>query len=275
MIQEQYIHQIVGNLINFIEFVGKNRLKHNNVLIKNNDNSLRLDATTQYPLFNGIFDFQHNESNFRAQLEDAVTYFNAKQQPFSWWWLQNSPIPKYMEKILHEMGFVSAGEYSGIMLDLLNFNDSQMLPNNITIKQIKLNDDYETYCHILFETFQIQEPIKTEMYEMLQPSSVDFPFIHYLGFYDQKPVGIVTAFIEDDVVGLYCGATLPQARKRGICTALIAQALQDAKLQGCKIALAQLMAKNMAARIITSLGFKTMCNFTPYVYGMSPEHLEP
>lgn len=275
MTQEQYTHQIIGNLINFIEFAGKIRLKHNNVLVKNSDNSLRLDATTQYPLFNGIFDFHNNENNLRMQLEDAITYFNTKQQPFAWWWLQNNPIPKHMEKILHETGFTSAGEYSGIMLDLLNFNDYQALPSNVIIKPIKSNEDYETYCHILFETFQIQEPIKTEMYEMLQPSSVDLPFVHYLGFYDHEPVGIVTAYIEDDIVGLYCGATLPKARKRGVCTALIAKALQDAKLQGCKIALAQLMAKNMAARVTTSMGFKTACSFTPYVYGMSPEHLEP
>ena len=57
------------------------------------------------------------------------------------------------------------------------------------------------------------------------------------------------------------------ARQRGICSALVSQAIDDVKAQGFKIVVTQLMAKNMAGGIAENLEAKTIGYFTPYVYG--------
>lgn len=59
---------------------------------------------------------------------------------------------------------------------------------------------------------------------------------HYIGYYKNQPVGVITSYIKDSIVGLYCGATLPHARKKGACSALIAKSLSDAKNYGCTVA---------------------------------------
>jgi GNAT superfamily N-acetyltransferase len=172
-----------------------------------------------------------------------------------------------------EMGFVSAGKYSGVLLELTPNFSQQNSP--ITIRKVETEANYKIYSKILADTFQLVEPIKTEFEVMLNPFSNSFSIDHYIGYMNDNPVGVVTSFTNGEVVGLYCGATLPAARKQGVATALVNYALAEASSKGCKIAIAQLMAKNMAANIGKNLGVKTVCHFTPYVYGSDASKLEP
>ncbi len=66
-------------------------------------------------------------------------------------------------------------------------------------------------------------------------------------------------------LGTYYGI----AQKHGLCTALGIKALEDAKAQGCKYAISQLMASAMAGGIAKKAGFQTYCEFLPFLGGQA------
>lgn len=66
-------------------------------------------------------------------------------------------------------------------------------------------------------------------------------------------------------IGLYNGATLPKAQKKGLCRALIQNAIKEAKGLGAEYAIAQLMAPGMAKGLTEKMGFKNYCRLLPFL----------
>ncbi len=273
-----YLEIIVKQLINFIANGSKNRLKNEALgnVISYDNGFILLNTHSQFPLYNGIFNFAFDEHSLNKQLEDSVKIFSELKLPFTWWWLNNIPIPEKIDKQLEKMGFATAGTYSGITCKLDEVNFSENKDKNIQVRQVANLKDYDIFSNILSETFQLSEAIALEFKLMLNPLSENScPFSNYIGYYQNEPVGSLTLYEENDFVGLYAGATLPKARNKGVARALAEYALQIAVKKGYKQAIAQLMAKNMAAGICERLGFKTVCHFIPYIYESAPNSLEP
>lgn len=57
---------------------------------------------------------------------------------------------------------------------------------------------------------------------------------HYMAFDGPEPVGTASLYVHGDWASLGFAATLPQARGRGVQSALIARRIADAKAMGCR-----------------------------------------
>lgn len=57
---------------------------------------------------------------------------------------------------------------------------------------------------------------------------------HYLAFDGSEPVGTASLYVKGEWAALGFAATLPQARGRGVQSALIARRIEDAKAMGCR-----------------------------------------
>ena len=129
--------------------------------------------------------------------------------------------------------------------------------------------DYGVFIHLLTQGLQLSKPIEIEFEAMLNPLTPRAFCSHYLAYLAGKPVGTLTAFIHDKVVGLYCLTTADGARRQGVGTALLHQALQDAKAKGCQQAIGHLpVSEETVSRLLRKCGFKTVCHFTPYIHGV-------
>ena len=265
---------IIDNMIAALGEMANNATKPDTGII-NWKTGKRINAGTQYALLNGMFDYNKPDDDFVVKLQRLVDYFDSKSTPFTWWWLHESPIPQAIKSTLDEFGFSSPGAYSGIALAIDDNNISFELPAAIRVKKITGAEDFQLFINILCETFQMSDTIKEDFAQMLNNYQGDSNLTHYLGYYQNQAVGVLTSYINENTVGLYGGATLPATRKKGVCSSLLKQAINDAKMKDCSIAVAQLMAADMARGAAEQVGFRDYCKFVPFVYGAKTEELEP
>lgn len=116
-------------------------------------NGVRIDAGTQFALFNGLFDRNLSANHFPQQLQQEIDYFDSRKTPFAWWWLHDHELPTGVQNTLNECQFVSTGAYSGIAV-ALNDDDIIYMPSpNVKTEQIKDSRAYQLFINILSETF--------------------------------------------------------------------------------------------------------------------------
>lgn len=86
---------------------------------------------------------------------------------------------------------------------------------------------------------------------------------YFLGSLQGRPVTTSQLFLGAGVAGLYCVATVPDARGMGIGNAMTVAALQAARDQGYAIGILQSSA--MGLSIYRRLGFREYCTFSLYL----------
>ena len=87
-------------------------------------------------------------------------------------------------------------------------------------------------------------------------------------------MGTATLSVSPSSAGIWELSTLPDHRKHGIGGALVHAAIEEARKRQYKQVMAILMPKGMAWGLFAKLGFKAVCEFPFYVYGVSAEELE-
>jgi ribosomal protein S18 acetylase RimI-like enzyme len=80
---------------------------------------------------------------------------------------------------------------------------------------------------------------------------------------DGRPVAAAMAFDHDGDCGIFNVGTRPEARRRGLGTAVTAMLLHDARARGC--ATASLQASPMAEHLYASLGFRDLGRWLEFV----------
>jgi ribosomal protein S18 acetylase RimI-like enzyme len=94
----------------------------------------------------------------------------------------------------------------------------------------------------------------------------------YAARLEGRPVVTAIAFDHDGDCGVYNVGTVPDARRRGLATALTAFVLADARSRGCTTA--SLQATPAAEAIYASVGFHDLGRIHEYARGSTPLHHE-
>ena len=84
-----------------------------------------------------------------------------------------------------------------------------------------------------------------------------YPIHHLLGRLDGAPVATATLLPAGGIVGIYDVSTVPEARRRGIGTAMTLAALHQARNLGYEVAFLQ--PSNMGRPIYERIGFRQRC----------------
>ena len=74
---------------------------------------------------------------------------------------------------------------------------------------------------------------------------------------DGRPASVALALHHDDDCGVSFVATVPKARRQGLATAVMRQALQDAAKNGCTTT--TLQATEVGERLYENLGYRRLC----------------
>lgn len=85
-----------------------------------------------------------------------------------------------------------------------------------------------------------------------------------IGRLDGQPVGVTLLVFTGKTAGIYAVATLPEFRKRGVSTALLNNAVAQARERSCTTICLQVVAGSYAQSLYRSLGFKSVFDSAVY-----------
>ena len=120
------------------------------------------------------------------------------------------------------------------------------------------------WIHIASIGFRIGEEFEKVWYELFGEVIFDKRFRTYLALLNGKPVGTSQLFLSRGVAGIYNVSCIPEARGRGIGTAITLALLLEARQMGFRIGILQ--ASSRGYGIYRRLGFKDYGNLSVYLW---------
>ena len=215
---------------------------------------------------NGVMEKNANRVPTEEEIDRAIQYFSAKNLPFMWW---------TSAKVLETKGFQFGGILTGIALDISQgIAYEPAAPSDLKIKIVQSGSELKAFTELAANVFAMN-PKATEQSLALNDSLMKKDEqVHLIAYLNEIPVGTATLSIAPSSAGIWGLATLPEHRKHGIGGALVHAALVEAKKRNHDQVMAILMPKGMAWGLFTKMGFKAVCEFPFYIYGVSAEELE-
>lgn len=219
-----------------------------------------------YVCGNGVIENDRDRIPTEEEIDQVIEYFSAKNLPFMWW---------TSAQILETKGFQFGGILTGISLDISQSIPSELqVSSGLKIKIIQTASELKTFTNLAANAFAMN-PKATEQWLALNYSLMKKEEqVHFIGYLNGIPAGTITLSLSPLSAGIWNLATIPECRKQGIGAALIHAALVEAKKRQYGKVMAILMPKGLAWGISMKLGFKAVCEFPFYVYGVSAEELE-
>jgi GNAT superfamily N-acetyltransferase len=144
----------------------------------------------------------------------------------------------------------------------------------LKIEIVQTEPTLKTFTDLAADAFAMN-PTATEQWLALNDSLMKKgEQVHFMAYLNGEAVGTATLSVSPSSAGIWNLATVPGHRKHGIGGALVHAALVEAKKRRYNQVMAILMPKGLAWGLFTKLGFKAVCEFPFYIYGVSAEELE-
>ena len=147
-------------------------------------------------------------------------------------------------------------------LDLLKMNELTRPPARFSIEPVLDLLTLQEWAGVWMA--DVPEPVAEHCREVVYALGIDASraWRYYLGRLDGKPVATIKLFYGAGVVSVHHVATLQEAQRRGIGTALIVYALREARSLGYRIA--ALTSTPDGFPVYERIGFQTYTTFSGY-----------
>lgn len=217
---------------------------------------MSLNDDNSYLLYSALTD-----ANADAVIQAELAYFQQFGKEFEWK-LYDHDQPTDLKQRLEKFGFTIGEVETFFALEIesapafllaepavpvTRITDAAKIPEIMTVQQaVWPEDDYSVFIPLL------QHDLETH------PDLLSM----YAVYMDGKPVSSAWTYFQKgkSFAGIFGGATLPDYRKRGIYTALVAARVQEAKQRGVRFL--TIDASPMSGPIVEKLGFQ----FLDYTY---------
>lgn len=200
-----------------------------------------------------------------AAIDETMRELPGRGLPMVWW---SGPgrRPRDLGERLLRRGFVTPGLDPGMAVELAALHEDQPAPEGLRIERVR--DDAALADWL--RTFRLgndEEPDEPPIpRSRLGPATYDDadPFHFYLARLNDEPVATSQMVLGAGVAGLYCIATVPSARRRGIGAAVTLAPLRVARAMGYRYGV--LGATEMGYPVYRRLGFREYCKLTMYIW---------
>jgi ribosomal protein S18 acetylase RimI-like enzyme len=217
------------------------------------------------PLFNhAYFTRFAKEEDIDARIEAVVGSFAEHEVPFMW---SVGPFsrPADLGERLESRGLSRAEELPAMAVDLRALKEDVPFPSALAIERVSDAEALRECIEVMRVGFEMPEFTSEVMFELFSAVRLgeDSPFRSYLGRLDGEAVAASLLVVAAGVAGIYNVATLPEARRQGLGTALTLEALREARELGYRIGVLQSSA--MGLGLYRRLGFEQHGTYHVYV----------
>ena len=221
-------------------------------------------------IYNRVIDTNFNSVNVDARIKDVAAFYSSKGLPFLWM-VGSKDSPSELPHRLEESGFMRSGSPGmAIALDKLK---APFTPHSFRIERVQDRKELIDYSVLMPQAFGFDELTKKAVSRWIQSVGLSENLHHYLGYIDDTPVATSTVFYSDGVAGLYCVASLPDVRGRGLGSVMSAFPLLEAREEGYNVGV--LHSTRMAHGVYLRLGFKDYGEIVNYSHNESGDSYLP
>jgi GNAT superfamily N-acetyltransferase len=221
-----------------------------------------------HPLFNFVSRAQLPPDAVEARIDEVLARFAARDAPFVWY-VGPSAEPPDLGRRLEARGLSHFLDLPGMAADLLALADDPPTPAGFAVVPVRDDDGLRAWADAFMRGFDPPAAADVvgglfDLYAGLGRGD-RHPWRLFLGTLDGRPVATSALFAAAGVAGLHLVATVPEARRRGIGTALTLAALREGRALGYRVGI--LLSSPMGLPIYRRLGFVAHCSFALYVPG--------
>lgn len=202
--------------------------------------------------FNQVLRAELASGEVDMRLEDVLGYFSRKGVHYLQWWLEPGAQPARLAKRLEARGFIQGGG-GHMAVDLQQLDEGMVSVDGLAIERVTSAEGLQVWMDTALAGFGVPLAESAGSQDMYLPLGFDLPFRYYLGRWNGRPVATSQFFLAEGVAGLYCVATLKEARRRGIGAAMSTTAMLEARDLGYRIGILQ--ASAMGAPVYQRMGF--------------------
>jgi ribosomal protein S18 acetylase RimI-like enzyme len=193
-------------------------------------------------------------------LDAAVEKFQDLEMPFACWIGFEDDYP-HCERDLGKIGFFCDENESGMFVEIEKVSrkkkveDLKIFPVD---DEQKLVDFIEVYREMGPQEFKAISEfyLKGKKHILDQKSSLKF----FVGYLENQPVAMSALFLDGDAAGIWCIATVPEFRQRGIGTDITCHALFQA-LDNFGYRIVVLAAGRLGEPVYRKIGFQKLKDF--------------
>ena len=230
-----------------------------------------------FHLANGIMRAQFPTDRLENTLDKRLQQLTFEHAP-KVWLVGPSTHPPDLGSRLQAHGWILGDEAPGMAIDLQALDDHLSLPASLTIEQVHDEETLRTWLRIMTIGSEIPEEGLTLLLEKVSKHGFKGEgnngegmgraeprhYICYLGVLDDKPVATSLLYLGGGVAGIYNVATLLEARRQGIGSALTIAPLLKARALGYRVG--TLQSTPMGLNLYRRLGFREYCTFHAYFW---------
>jgi GNAT superfamily N-acetyltransferase len=209
-------------------------------------------------MFNKVFRAQLGPDNVDAAIEAVIARCRSRNVPVAW---HVGPVtrPANLGEYLEAYGFTHTSEAPGMVVDLLALNEGLQEPPGLIIERVADVETLKQFCYVFKVGFGWPDFVEDAWLDLFTNVGLGAqgPMRHYLGRLKGEPVATMSLFLGASVAGIYCTATVPDARRQGIGTAMTLALLREARALGFRVGILQ--SSEMGFSVYHKVGFREYC----------------
>jgi len=219
-------------------------------------------AGLNFPLYNCFLRYDLAEENFETELENFMDIIKAHKLP-AYFWQASASKPAGVHERLEQSGWKQARQAPAMAMEISEVESMEPIPG-FTVKPVQNDQQRRLWADILNRSVgmndqDITETIKVELMISKKNNNLQH---RYLGYLNDKPVATGLLHLESGLAGIYCIATLPEARRKGLGSFLTIKLIEDSSKLGYKVV--ALTSSEMGYRVYSKIGFKDIFSYTNY-----------
>jgi ribosomal protein S18 acetylase RimI-like enzyme len=248
------VHAIRDNLCDFFRFLTQHLSPGDGF---ENDKFARWYTPLPHPWFNGFLCNALPTESGADFIRETIQYFHEQQVDTFTGWLRPHLSRSDWAPLLSSFGFGFSDDTPGMAADLQTLPASPSMPQGLEIRTVEDEATMRVWTHVFTPGYGMPMDWEESIFDVWSKLGLDSPVRNYLGYLDGAPVSTSTVFYSAGVAGIYDVATLPEARGRGIGTALTLAPLLDARQTGYRIGVLQ--SSDMGFGVYKKMGFRHLC----------------
>jgi GNAT superfamily N-acetyltransferase len=218
---------------------------------------IRWRTDVAHPWFSGVVSSAPPTGDEGKTIQEAVSYFRSHRAPYFTWWLAPDLALDPWARQLEPHGFHHDGNTPGMAVDLAALSGSVRQPAGLVIGHVETALQMQEWARTFAAGYGLSAPVIGPIHDLFSSLGLGLPYRYYLAYQGGKPVAASMLFLGAGAAGIYCVATLPEARGQGIGGAVTLAPLLEARDLGYRAGILQ--ASDMGYGVYRRLGFKTYC----------------